>query len=455
MKVNLYRLGRNMTVPISQLANMEFQLYGGALGANQNCPSYVNGYRASSNSLYGNYYNQYGNPYWNNRLNNYYNNAVQKVDNFQKQQNQAVSQKQSVQSNAQTKSVVSKDIETLADYYKDVNTYTQKWGDLGTGALMVGFMENAQVFKHPINSIRAIGVTNKVFDKSNPVIQALWKKNPELMQKAYGQLHAVNRMAQPKFSVIQKWFQKPIDEATRKQLEKIMSDAIKTGDEKAILKATEALRASRGMDGYLPSLLNKITGGKNYTPLERIANNASEIEKTVNKAKALKPGVTGLLKQGFKEGKTVALIGMLMDCTKIISAYKNGGIESALTQSLQTGAKSIADCIGWTIGRAAGTAIGTKVGAAIGTAVCPGVGTAVGAVIGFIGGTAGSILASKAMKIFIPTDESVKLEANAKKKTAEGQTQLLSLVLQNAQAGEKVPEKVLVSAQNVANTMSA
>ena len=453
MKVNLYRLGRNMTLPISQLANMEFQLYGGTLGANQNCPSYVNGYRASSSNPYGSYYNLYGNnPYWNNQSGGYYNNAGQYVNNYQYPQAQQI---QSVPSNSQAKASVSKDIDTLADYYKDVNTYTQKWGDLGTSALMIGLMENSQVLKHPINSIRAIGVTNKIFDKANPAIQALWKKNPELMQKAYGQLHAVNRMAQPKFSVVQKWFQKPIDDATRKQLEKIMSDAIKSGDEKAILKATETLKASRGMDGYLPTLWNKITGRKNYTPLERIANKTSEIEKAVNAPKALKPGVTGLLKQGLKEGKTFALFGMLMDLPKIISAYKNGGADSALTQSLQTGAKAVADGIGWTLGRAAGTALGTKAGAAIGTAICPGVGTAVGAALGFIGGAAGSILASKVMKIFIPTDEATKLEANAQKKTPEGQAQLLSLVLQNAQAGEKVPEKVLVSAQNVANAMSA
>ena len=441
-----------MTLPISSLMNMEHMLYGGALSSNPNCPSYVNGYRASSNNLYGSYYNQYNNPYWNNQLGGYYNNAGQNVNNYQYPQAQQI---QNVPSNTQTKASVSKDIDTLADYYKDVNTYTQKWGDLGTSALMIGLMENSQVLKHPINSIRAIGVTNKVFDKSNPAIQTLWKKNPELMQKAYGQLHAVNRMAQPKFSVVQKWFQKPINEATRQELENIMSGAIKSGDEKAILRATETLKASRGMDGYLPTLWNKITGGKNYTPQERIAKKASEIEKAVNAPKALKPGVTGLLKQGMKEGKTFALFGMLIDLPKIISAYKNGGVDSALTQTLQTGARSVADGIGWTIGRAAGTAIGTKVGAAIGTAVCPGLGTAVGAALGFIGGAAGSILASKVMKIFIPSDEATKLEANEQKKTPEGQAQLLSLVLQNVQAGEKVPEKVLISAQNVATAMSA
>ncbi len=442
-----------MTLPINSLANMEYMLYGGALGANPNCPSYVNGYKAANNNLYGGYYNPsyYNNPYYNWQNSGVYNQRAQGAAS----QSGVISQPAAANTTAKTTAASAKDIDTLADFYKESNTYVQKWGDIGTSALMIGFMENPQVLKHPINSIKAIKVTNQVFDKSNPAIKALWEKNPQLMQKAYGQLHAINRSAQKKFPIIQKWFQKPISETSRKELEKIMADAIKSGDEKAILRATETLKASRGMDGYLPTLWNKITGGKNYTPQERIARKAADIEKAVNAPAAVKPGMTGLLKQGLKEGKTFALFGMLIDLPKIISAYKNGGADSALTQTVQSGLKSVADGIGWTIGRAAGGAIGTKVGAAIGTAVCPGLGTAVGAVLGFLGGAAGSILASKAMKLIIPTDEATKLEAEAQKKTPEGQAQLLSLVLQKVQAGEKVPEKVLVSAQNVATAMSA
>ena len=438
-----------MTLPISSLANMEYMLYGGALGANPNCPSYVNGYKAANNNLYGGYYNPsiYNNPYYNWQNTGYYNNRTPQAIGAQ-------TSPSTVQQTAAAKTASSKDIDTLADFYKESNTYVQKWGDIGTSALMIGFMENPQVLKHPINSFKAIKVTNQVFDKANPAIKALWEKNPQLMQKAYGQLHAINRSAQPKWSVVQKWFQKPISETSRKELEKIMADAIKSGDEKAILRATETLKASRGMDGYLPTLWNKITGGKNYTPQERIARKAADIEKAVNAPAAVKPGMTGLLKQGLKEGKTFALFGMLIDLPKIISAYKNGGADSALTQTFQSGIKSVADGIGWTIGRAAGGAIGTKVGAAIGTAVCPGLGTAVGAVLGFLGGAAGSILASKVMNKLIPTDEATKLEAEAQKKTPQGHAQLLSLVLEKAQAGEKVPDNVMAAAQNVAATMA-
>ena len=282
-----------MTLPINSLANMEFMLYGGSSGINSNCPSYINGYQAS------NPYSGYYNPMY---LQNYanYQNSVANMNQAGGVQASVPSalQTQQTQTSGQTEqaTATNADINTLAKFYEDSNAVVQKWGDIGTSALMIGAMSNSQVLKHPFNSIRAIKVTNQVFDKSNPAIQALWQKNPELMQKAYGQLHAVKRMAQPKFSFVQKWFQKPIEESARKDLEKIMADAIKSGDEKAIIRATETLKASRGMDGYIPTAWNKVKnffGGnaKNLTPQERIAKKAGEIDKVVNAPAALKPGV--------------------------------------------------------------------------------------------------------------------------------------------------------------------
>ena len=462
-----------MVLPISSLTNMEYMLYGGASGTNQNCPSYLNGYRSSSPNFYGNYTNPYslnsmyygnytGYPYYANQSASQ--NSSAQYPQQTAQSTQGAQGSQSIQStqnrNAQTFTASKKDINTLAKFYADSNSMVQKWGDIGSSAFMIALMENAQVIKHPLNSLKAIKTTNMIFDKSAPAIKALWEKNPELMQKAYGQLHAVNRMAQPKFSFIQKWFQKPIEEGTRKELEKIMADAIKSGDEKAILKATETLKASRGMDGYIPTAWNKVKNflgfeGKNYTPMERIANKSAEIEKIVSAPAAIKPGFTGLLKQGLKEGKTFAIFGMLIDAPKIISAFKDGGVTSGITQTLQTGFRSVADGIGWTLGRAAGTAIGTKVGAAIGSAICPGIGTAVGAAIGFLGGAAGSILASKITHAIMPNDEATRLEAQAQAKTPQGQAQLLQLVAQKAQEGEKIPDNVMKSAQNVAIALGA
>ena len=160
-----------MTLPINSLANMEYMLYGGALGANPNCPSYANGYKAVNNNYYNPYMQQYQNgtsyvPSSNIGINpqaiqNSYNNTPQLRQGYPKQ------------------AVSKNDINTLAKFYEDANTYVQKWGDIGTSALMIGMMENSQVIKHPLNSFRAMGVTNKIFDKSNPAVQALWKKNPE------------------------------------------------------------------------------------------------------------------------------------------------------------------------------------------------------------------------------------------------------------------------------------
>lgn len=445
-----------MTLPINSLANMEYMLYGGTSGLNSNCPSYINGYQASN--PYTGYYNpQYLQNYANYQNNISNPNGIAEVQNSSNaaQQTQITG---TTGQNTQTP-VTNADINALTKFYEDSNSMVQKWGDIGTSALFIAAAENSQVLKHPFNSIRAIKATNMIFDKSNTAIQALWQKNPELMQKAYGQLHAVNRMAQPKFSFVQKWFQKPITETARKDLEKIMADAIKSGDEKAILRATETLKASRGMDGYIPTAWNKVKnffGGnaKNLTPQERILKKAADIDKAVNAPAALKPGVGGLLKQGLKEGKTFAIFGMVMDLPKIFSAYKNGGIDSALTQITQTGIRSVADGIGWTLGRAAGGAIGTKVGATIGTAVCPGLGTAVGAVLGFLGGAAGSILASKITHALIPTDEGTKLEAQNLTKTKEGRENLLSLVAQKYEAGETIPQNVLIAANNVQNAMA-
>ena len=441
-----------MALPISSLANMEYMLYGGMAGANSACPSYANGYMANSNAWaypygnYGNYTQQYPNMY---------NQAV-----MQPQNQNIFTKTNPVQNNVQKPAITNNELDTLGKFYEKSNSMELTWDSLPMSAAMIAFTENAQNIKHFWNSRKAIGITNKVFDMKNPAVKALWTKNPELMQNAYGQLHAINRNAQTKRSFIQKWFQEPIDDTTRKHLSGIMEKAIKSNDEKLILEATETLKASRGMDGYIPTAWNKVKNffgfkGQNYTPLERIKNKQAEIDKAVNAPKAIKPGFGGLVKQGLKEGKMFAAFGLLIDLPKIISAYQNGGATSATTQVAQTGIRAIADGIGWTLGRAAGGAIGTKLGATIGTAICPGIGTAVGAALGFVGGALGSIVASKITHAFMPTDEATKLEANNLKKTPEGQVQLIQLALEKAQSGEEVPQNVMFAAQNVASKMSA
>ena len=437
-----------MALPLSSLANMEYMLYCGASCTNFACPSYANGYMANSNSW--NY------PYYNTTNNSYINPQVLQQQSVPQD---IFTQANQTQNNTSQHINSAKDLDTLGEYYKKANSMELTWDSLPMSAAMIAFTENAQNIKHFWNSGKAIGITNKVFDMKNPIVKKLWTKNPELMQNAYGQLHAINRNAQSKIGILQKWFKKPIDEATRKQLSNIMEQAIKSNDEKAILKATEMLKASRGMDGYIPTAWNKLknlfgANAKNYTPFERISNKAKSIDEAITKTNAIKPGFGGLVKQGLKEGKMFALFGLLIDLPKIISSYQNGGVTSATTQVAQTGLRAVADGIGWTLGRAAGGALGTKVGAAIGTAFCPGIGTAIGAALGFVGGALGSIVASKFTHALMPTDEATKLEANNLKKTPEGQVQLLQLALEKAQSGEKVPQNVMFAAQNIASRIN-
>lgn len=451
-KVRFIKVNYCMTLPISSLANMEYMLYGGMLGANPNCPSYANGYMASNNmysNMYNPYvYNNYAMPGVNGGVNGV-NGGVSGINNTSAPAS-ANNTDIFTQASADNKTV-QQDLDTLGKFYEDGQSMVQTWGSLPMAAGMIAFTENPQAIKHFWNSSKAIGVTNKVFDMKNPAIKALWEKNPVIMQRAYGQMHAINRAAESKLPVIGGWFKKQLDGQTREALEKRMKEALKTGDMKTIARATEELKASRYMDGAIPTGWRKLKKSLGFkvterTPLSQIDLKKAQIDKGVEIATASKCGFGGLVKQGLKEGKTFALFSTIIELPKIISAYQNGGTSAALTQTAQTGIRAAADGIGWTLGRAAGTAIGTKVGAAIGTAVCPGLGTAVGAILGFVGGAAGSILASKITHKLMPTDKATELEAKKLKSTPEGQSQLLTMVLQKAQAGEKIPDNVAQAA---------
>ena len=152
---------------ISSLANMELMLYGGASGFNANCPSFTNGYRATSNM----YSNPYLNPYMLGYNTGFYPNQYQATQNnsiF----NQGLTAPTQGQYNVTSQSGAN-DLKILEDFYKQVNSMRQEWSGLPMAAGMIGFTECAQNMKHFWNSGKAIGVTNKVFDMSNSTIKAL------------------------------------------------------------------------------------------------------------------------------------------------------------------------------------------------------------------------------------------------------------------------------------------
>ena len=424
-----------MVLPIQSLMNMESQLYGG-LGNITDAPNYFNGYCMNS-SLFTDMMNS---PYYG------YNPSFQ--------HNPA-----SANANGGTNvSMGANDQSCLKKFYEDSKKCVQTWGSLPMSAAMIAMMENPQAIFHPINIFKGKGATNKIFDMTDDAIKNLWTKNPHLMQKAYAATNSINARNHSKIGA----FVKRMDAHDVDKLNDIMRKALKTGNEAEILRAAETLNAAKGCDGFIPTAWNKIKGfftGKkinNPTPFERITNKAAVIDKAVADApKLMKPGAAGLLKEGVKNGAFTSIFFLLMDLPKIISAKKNGGNEAMAKQIGQTGVKALADGIGWVAGQAAGRAIGTKLGASIGTAICPGVGTAIGAALGWIGGAAGSILASKVCDKLIPADVATKLEAEKAVSTPEGQAELVTLIQQKLQAGEEIPQEVIVAAQNILNNQTA
>jgi len=452
-----------MVTSISSLSNMENMLYGGKFFAlnNQAVPNMMNNYMAGSYN-YGacNPYMAY-NPSF--QMNPYTQNAAGVMQNGQ------VSQVQT----PQKVNFTANDEKALQEFYKKENTTKQDWSGVPSSIAMMGMFECAQNMLHPINAVKAIKDTNKVFNLADDAIKAIWTTKPGIAQNAYSALNAVNRAAKPKW-FFQKWFMKPIDAAEAAKLNKIMKDALVEGTDDAIINATETIKAGLGCDGRIPELFGRIKSiftGKKYvapTPTSRIAAKQAEIAEAVAKSKqaladtkaaaatgnvitkATGFSLQGALKQGLKEGKVMAIFGLIADAPKIISAYKDGGWDSALKQVAQSGARSVVDGLGWTVGRAAGTAIGTKVGTMIGTAICPGLGTAVGAIIGFGCAAIGSVLASKAFHAIVPTDEATKLAAEKATKTEQGRQQLLMTVQQKIQSGQEVDQQTLQAAQKLA-----
>lgn len=452
-----------MTHSLSDLNNMSMNLYGTPYMPYVYSQANANGYTNYSNNVGGNAYNN-----MNSVFNGYGSTTYPLMQNYE-QPIQNDSAKTSITFTASEK-------EALKDFYKESNSIVQNWSGLPMSVAMIGLMEQPQNMFHPINACKAIKHTDKIFDLSASNIKKLWTSKPDIMQDAYSALNSINRNAQNKFPIIQKWFVKPIkDEKVVANLNKIMKDALADGSDEAIIKATETLRAAKGCDGYIPSAFARVKAlftGKKYvapTPTSRIANKVDIIDKAVaekmSKRVATSPAAStstlatgfnlgttlkGAMKQSVKEGKTMAIFGLVLDLPKIISAGKNGGFDSALKQVAQSGLRSVVDGIGWTLGRAAGTAIGTKVGAALGTAICPGVGTAIGGLIGFVGGAVGSIVTSKLFHMIMPTDEATKLEAEKVVETDEGKKQLLTMVMQKSQSGEKLDPNVLKAAEKLA-----
>ncbi|MBE7703028.1 MAG: hypothetical protein E7Z89_03145 [Cyanobacteria bacterium SIG28] len=431
---------------ITALNNMATMLYG--VGGSD----YLNSMYMNNPYTMG-YINPYSqaNPYLNPYSNSIFNNQLQN-------QIYPYNQTQATQTGvAQTASL--SDIEKVKTDYQKTKTeeITQTWGSLPMAVGMIGLMENPQGMIHWWNSGKAMKATSQVFDLSNPTIKALWEKNPGLMQRAYTELNNLNAKTHSKLGA----FVRRANTSDVQQVNDMMKTALQSGDEKAILRATETVHATKGTDGWLARGWNKIksffTGkeAKTTTIPERIANKSQMIDDAVKVPGALNPGFKSMMKTGLKGGGLCAAISLLMDSGKIIDAFKLGGTDSGVKQVGQTLVRAGADMVGFAVGRAGGAVLGAKVGAAIGTCFGPGVGTLIGGAIGLICGAAGSVVTSKLVSKFIPVDEGTKVKSEYLAKTPEGQVELLQSVMlkaQNPKEAEKIDPQVLQACQNIINS---
>ena len=444
---------------INNLANMEYMLYGGRSGANMNCPSVYNNYMTVPN------YNMF-NPMFRsvNPSMNGYNPYTLAADSIFTRPQTAAAAGTAAAATAGA-AALNNDLDVLADYALKVNEGGETFFGALTGGLTFAAFENPQNVKHWWNALKGVKEADKIFDLKNDNIKALWdnKETREIMQRAYSQTQAAYRRMGSKWAGVHNWFAKPFSDkkiisGTNLTEQEYVKDIIKKleteitkgagADKEAIAKYTEQLRASRGMDGYIPSAWNKIrnffVGSEKYKNLdasERIAKKANQINEGT---KILSAGT-----KFMKEFKGWFIFEAAIETlTKIIPTYAEGGTDAGNKQIVQSGVKAAASAGGWALGRVAGGVLGAKAGAAIGTMFGPGVGTAVGAVIGFACGCVGSWLAGKGVKALIGKDESEKLAESKMKNTQEGQAQLIQLAYQKAQEGE-APKEVINSLNNI------
>lgn len=432
-----------MVAPISALANMEMALYGNVgLGINAAAPSLLNGYKGGIGTtgysqtnpyMYNNY--NYGNPYAMNPASYSASSQIAQQPQTQTQQTQT------------TATTRKSDLDTLVEYYKKNNAIEEE-GFVGAavGGAAFGIINNPRLIAHPYNSIVGLKDVKEMFkgvkvDGSN--LNKLWKENHSVMREAYFQMHKASSRANSKLGL----FRKRYDATEYQRLKGIMESALQSGDVQKVAEASVQLKEAYKGDGFilrnLKKLKESILGKDKPVDVTAAAQKAVAEGKNVSFMNALKHG------GGIKGGLMFAGLELLLGMGKISTAFSKDN-ETGFKQLGQTTVRGIGSAVGWATGEALGVWGMAAMGAKIGTVFGPGVGTAIGGVIGLIGGSIGCWLAGKATKAIVGEDVADEVEAKKMAKGAQGQEQLLNLVVQKVQAGEKVPDNVIQAAQNVA-----
>ena len=454
-----------MVSSINSLQNMEYMLYGGTLGANPNCPSYVNGYRTNSNWNYMNPYQgfNYGNPYQGLTFGNSIYNTPQAA-NTQPTTNNQVGFGSAA------------DIKTLTDYYVKSSAPSESIGSAVIGGAAFGLINNPRMIAHPLNSLKATKAVDEMFKgiKQDGILKELWngtakdaagkpiKGGYEILSEAYSRMHKLEALNHSKLGLFRKSI-KGVKGSDGKfvydVLKQEMTKALASGDVKEIANVTEKIkRVTNAYTGLIPRGLRKVGLQKQMTGLRKKINSSQyeEIGKTVS-GNLAKAGEKSTLKEFLKEGvkSQKGFGGLLFGAIEFVCDF--GNIKSAFEKDSKTGCKQLGQTtvkaagsvIGWTVGEAVGAWAGAKLGAMVGSVFCPGLGTAIGAVAGLVGGSIGCALLGKATHALVGDDVGKKAEAEKLAKTPEGQVQLLQLTAQQAQNDKQLDPKVKQALNNV------
>ena len=420
-----------MTIPISSnLANMEYMLYGGnSLAQMSSVPNALNGYMAQSS---------YINPY----MYNMGNNSI-----FNQQKQQFKEQSESVQNSATSGK---SDLEILKEYQLKGMNPSESLTSAAVGGAAFALLPNSRFIVHPWNSLSTIHKVESMFKdvkKEGTALYELWK-NPEthkVMADAYAKAHKLEGAAKSRLPI----FKSRLDESVVSSLRTELENALASGDKEAIATATEKIRvAIDAKTGYIPKAWRSVKsflGFESKAPdiAAKIADSEA-ISKGVGKTlaeKGVEKGFVDQLKHGIKGqgglgGALMMGMEFFMDWDKIKAAF-NKDNSTGTTQILQTTVKGAGSLVGWAVGEAAGAWAGAKIGAMAGTAISPGLGTAIGAIAGLVGGSIGCALMGKVSHAIVGEDVGAKALVEQQKPE-----ELLTNCLTQAQGDDNLDNNV-------------
>lgn len=473
-----------MVAPISSLANMEMQLYGG-FGSHSNAPSYLNGYVTNLNN----------NPYMNPAFYGYnagYNQAFgQTIPSNYMQAGQAAQTAQSSVFEGLTQA----ERQALMEDYKKSLCPSEGLLACAAGNAVFSVINHPRLLVHPVNSVRALKATNDAFaavKTEGSILNTLWKnpENSNILREAWFQHHKATARCESKLGAFRTGYVKSGDVDAIKNVLKNLENALQKGDMAAITKHTAELQHAysvnngfiasgynyckegikKGLNKIVPDSWTKaksfLAPSKTQTIAEKLADTngiQTRIDQLAKTSATLSAGgnaaskVTyrSILKRGGGVMGAVAFAGLelLLNAGKIKTAFEEDG-STGMKQLGQTLVKAAGNAGGWALGEAAGVWAFTKWGAKIGTKFGPGIGTLIGGMVGLIGGGLGMWLAGKVTKGVVGQDVADDIEAKKLAYSPEGQAQLLQNTMERIQKGEKVSPEAQQAISRVITQMA-